>query len=170
MEGRYACEDHLEALLSEEGYEIYAPEQHPLEHQIDTFSRAEQLIFAEGSALHLFSLLRQPNQVSAVIQRRPDLPAVMTAQMNDRAGPGTAAVSAITRVVWAPIKGDHRSRAELDFDILREDLRSLGLIRGDRWRAPRPDEVAASLNAGLSQGDMLMDRDQHKAWQQARRA
>lgn len=170
MEGRYACETHLETLLAEEGYEIFAPEQHPLEHQIDTFARAERLIFAEGSALHLFALIRQPEQISAVVQRRPELPAVMTAQMCDRAGPGTLAINTVTELLWPPVRGDHKSRAVLDFDSLRADLRAAGLISGRGWRVPRPEEVTASLNAGLSRGDMLMDRDQHKAWQQARRA
>jgi len=82
--GRHSCEDHVERLLVGDGYEVYAPKQYTIPDLVEAFLSADKLIFAEGSALHLFSLARQPHQLSAVIQRRHDLPPVMPNQMVDR--------------------------------------------------------------------------------------
>jgi len=169
MAGRFACEDHLERQLEAECYEIYAPEKHSLQHQIETFLSAEKLIFAEGSALHLFSLIRQPHQVSAVIQRRPDFPQVMRNQMADRKGEPTIAIDAISDISWPPVRGEHFSRSELDFERLRKALKDLGLIKGEAWQSPSVEAVTASLRAGLSASDPLMSRKEHKAWKKERR-
>ncbi|WP_082152547.1 glycosyltransferase 61 family protein [Candidatus Rhodobacter oscarellae] len=167
--GRYACEDHLERLLQEEGYEIYAPEQHPILHQIETFLSAEKLIFAEGSALHLFSLIRQPHQISAVIMRRHNFPQVLTNQMADRTGPATAAIDAIVTIGWPPLHGAHQSRAELNFSTLRDQLVSADFISGHTWKNPSAESISTSMRAGLSSDEKLMTRAEHRAWRRARR-
>ena len=169
MAGRYACEGHLERLLVEEGYEVYVPEQHTLYHQIETLLSGEKLIFAEGSALHLFSLIRQPHQVSAVIQRRTELPSVMMAQMSDRDGLATVAINAIMRIGYPPLRGDHLSRAELDFTILREELIDAQFISGNAWQNPTKKDLESSMRAGLSSEDTLMSYSEHKAWKKSHR-
>jgi len=162
--GRIACEHHLEALLASEGYEIYAPEAHPLTHQVATLQGAGKLIFAEGSALHLFALLRRPGQISAVIHRRTDLPEIMRQQMADREGSPTSAINAVREHWWPPRRGDHLGVAVLDFDLLREQLREAGLINGDGWRVPTADEEAQSLAAGLLDGERLMTFEERGEW------
>lgn len=167
--GRYACEDHLERLLLAEGYEVFAPEAHPLNEQVRMFLRAGKLIFAEGSALHLFALLRRPGQMSAVIHRREALPEVMVAQMADRPGQPTVAVNAIAEVWWPPQRGDHLGLAVLDFDRLCLGLQEAGLISGRGWRAPSRAEVQVSLRAGLEPGQDVMTSQDRAAWLRAKR-
>lgn len=169
MAGRYACENHLERLLVAEGYEVYAPEQHTLDHQIETFLSGEKLIFAEGSALHLFSLIRQPHQISAVIQRRTELPSVMADQMADRDGLATVAINAVVGIGYPPLRGHHFSRAELDFRVLRDELKKAKLISGDAWRGPTKKDIEASMRAELAPQDTLMSYEEHKSWIKAQR-
>lgn len=162
--GRFACEDHLETLLAAEGYDIYAPEAHSLPHQIATFQTAGKLIFAEGSGLHLFALLRRPGQLSAVIHRREALPDVMLRQMADRPGQPTHAINAVQQIWWPPQRGDHLGLSVLDFDRLRSGLVDAGLINGTAWQAPSADQVAMSLQAGLAPDERLMNTDQRADW------
>lgn len=167
--GRYACEDHLEALLQAEGYQIYRPEAHDLAHQVRSFQAAGKLIFAEGSALHLFALIRQPDQISAVIHRRDRLPDVMLSQMADRAGAPTRAINAVQALWWPPQRGEHLGLSELDFDALRDALCAQGLIDGRGWQAPSRAQVDASLAAGLAPGERLMDADGRSEWLKTQR-
>ncbi|MEF3046870.1 glycosyltransferase family 61 protein [Pseudotabrizicola sp. L79] len=167
--GRFACEDHLERLLQAEGYQIFAPEAHPIEAQVRAFQAAGKLIFAESSALHLFALLRKPGQISAVIQRRPTLPAIMQAQMVDRQGQPTVAINAITELWWPPQRGDHLGLSVLDFAQLRVALQAAGLITGQGWSAPDGAAVAASLRAGLEPGQDVMTTEHRAEWLRAKR-
>jgi hypothetical protein len=162
--GRFACEEFLERLLEAEGYEIYSPEAHPIRHQIETFQRAGKLIFAEGSALHLFSLVRQPNQFSAVIHRRKALPEVMRAQMADRSGHPTVAIDTVAEFWWSSRRGEHLSVSILNFDQLREELIAVGLIHGRNWQTPAADVVASSLREGLAPGEEIMDSADRAEW------
>lgn len=168
--GRYACEDHLERLLAQEGYRAFSPEAHSISEQVETFQRAGKLIFAEGSALHLFALIRQPDQISAVIQRRESLPDVMIAQMEDRSGPPTVAINAVSEVWWPPHRGDHLGRSVLNFPMLRDRLVDLGLIHGKGWAAPSDAELRASLRDGLKEDEDVMTADGRAAWLKQKRA
>ncbi len=69
--GQYLQETTLEAALARQGYRIFHPEAHPIRDQIATYAAARQLIFADGSAAHLWSLHARPGQAAAVILRRP---------------------------------------------------------------------------------------------------
>lgn len=162
--GRYACEDFLESLLKEQGYQVFSPERHSITDQVTMFRRASRLIFAEGSAVHLFSLVRQPGQISAVIHRRPELPEVMIAQMSDRSGVAMQAVNAVTDVYWPPRRGDHLGRSVLDFNLLGEKLLALGLVEAKGWRSPSREMVETSLRAGLGSGETIMTRAERADW------
>jgi hypothetical protein len=68
---RFAGEAFIEDVLRSAGATIVRPENVPLAKQLATYARAERLIFAEGSALHAFSLLgRVPADVT-VLKRGP---------------------------------------------------------------------------------------------------
>lgn len=160
--GRFACEDHLERLLAAAGFEIYMPERHPLAHQVDTFRRAERLVFAEGSALHLFAMVRRAGQKVAVIKRRPDLPPLIETQLADRTGEEAAVIDAISKVMWPPRRGDYLSVALLDFDALREGLVAAGVLeRGAAWSVPRRRERLDSMQAGLAEGEKMLTPEEH---------
>lgn len=167
--GRYACEEHLEELLRAEGYEVFCPEAHPIEEQVRRFQAAGQVIFAESSALHLFSLVRRPGQISAVIQRRNSLPDVMKTQMADRPGQPTVSIDAISELWWPPSRGEHLGLSVLDFPRLSEGLAALGLIGARRWANPEREQVFRSLRAGLAEGEDVMDAGARVAWLAAHR-
>ncbi len=68
--GQYLQEAALEAALRDQGYLIVYPEQMSMEAQVDLYLRAGRLIFADGSAVHLWSLFAHKDQMAAVICRR----------------------------------------------------------------------------------------------------
>ncbi|CUI76611.1 glycosyltransferase family 61 protein [Cognatishimia activa] len=163
--GRYACEDHLETLLKREGYEIIAPESLSFAEQIALFQNAGKLIFAEGSALHLYAMVRRENQQAAVIQRRAHLPRMMLLQMNDRRGLPVEPIETLKSIYWPPKRSDHFSVAFLDFEALRARLIEYDLISPNAfWDLPDQDMEQVSLNAGLAPGEEMLDESGRRKW------
>ncbi|WP_420585171.1 glycosyltransferase 61 family protein [Ruegeria sp.] len=161
--GRYACEDHLEHQLRRQGYRIVAPETLGLAEQTHLFRSAGKLIFAEGSALHLYALMNRPEQNCAVIKRRESLPPLISSQLIDRTGRGPHIVDAIRDVFWPPVRSDHLSVSVLDFDKLGADLENVGLIdRSLGWDRPDPSVQQASICAGLADGQTMLNADQRR--------
>jgi Glycosyltransferase 61 len=68
--GQYLQEVALENALREQGYRIVYPEKMQIQDQIDIYLRAKNLIFADGSAIHLWSLFASAEQSAALICRR----------------------------------------------------------------------------------------------------
>lgn len=170
-QGRYACEDHLETLLADRGYEIFAPEQHDLATQVDRYQRAEKLIFAEGSALHLYGMVAQPGQTVAVIRRRAELPRLIEYQLHDRPGRRIAAIDAVSQVYWPPRPGDHLAVSVLDFERLGDALASNGLISSVRgWVAPSDKALELSMKAGLEPDEGLLSEAERARYVEKRRA
>jgi hypothetical protein len=69
--GQFLQERLLETALEAEGYRVIQPENLPLLEQMDLYRRAQKLVFADGSAVHLWSLLASADQQAAIILRRP---------------------------------------------------------------------------------------------------
>ncbi len=168
--GRFACEDHLEQLLAKEGYQIVAPEKLPLHEQISLYQSTERLIFAESSALHLYSLIRRPGQNAAVIQRRPELPKIMTAQMQDRIGDPPLAINVVDKTLWPSLRGNHLGISVLDFDRLGDELQNAGLIRGKGWHAPSGEKLKGSVDALFGPFQEPMTCTERAVWLQQMRA
>jgi hypothetical protein len=61
----------LEDALARCGYVIIHPQEMPVQDQIGTYAAASRLVFADGSAVHLWSLVARPGQEVAVVLRRP---------------------------------------------------------------------------------------------------
>lgn len=161
--GRFACEDHLEALLVRQGYKIVAPETLSLEEQTRVFRTAGKLIFAESSALHLYSLVCQPEQIGAVVKRRSVLPPLIANQVNDRNGGSFAIVDAIEEVYWPPLRGDHLSVSVLNFEVLGTKLQKHGLVDLSLgWESPSAAAQKLSLDAGL-EGQQTMQTPAQRA-------
>ena len=162
--GRFCNEDLLEQLLLADGYEIVAPETLSLNRQVAIMQDAETMIFAEGSALHLYGLVQRPEQNVCVIQRRHELPSLIKSQLLD--GPSKVNfVEVISSILWPPKPGDNISIAQLDFEKLRDALVDAGCLSPDAaWRSPRSDEIAFSLGAGLSPGVSLVPDHERAGW------
>ena len=69
-EGRYLAEDYIETQLQRQGYAIVHPQTLSIEEQLRLYSNADKLIFADGSAFHLYTLVARPEQQVFVVWRR----------------------------------------------------------------------------------------------------
>jgi hypothetical protein len=69
--GQYLQETLLEEALFKVGYTIIKPERLTIAEQADLYGRAKRLVFADGSAAHLWSLFAHPDAKAAVVMRRP---------------------------------------------------------------------------------------------------
>lgn len=170
--GRFANEDHLEKLLQQQGYEIFAPEDHSLSEQFDTYQRAGTLIFAESSSLHIFAMVRRPEQNIAVIQRRDPLPPLITNQLIARPGSSPLKINAIRKIYWPPVRRKNTSVAALDFNVIKENLVDHGFIAADAaWSKPDLETETQSINAGLKPGEkMLTEAERDKFLKEFRAA
>lgn len=70
LRGSFAGERYLEQFLSQIGFAIFRPEEHSLKSQLQHYKSAQQILLAEGAALHVFELMAQIKGKVAVIQRR----------------------------------------------------------------------------------------------------
>lgn len=73
--GRFAEEERLEEAFAQAGWQVLRPETKSVPEQVALYRSARQLVFAEGSALHLYAYAARPRQRVGIILRR--LPAKM---------------------------------------------------------------------------------------------
>lgn len=139
-------ENWLDALFAAAGYHVMYPETMPLEDQISRYCAAKELVFTEGSALHLFGLIAKPEQRVGIIQRT--LPAHM--RFHDQltfsgvsdvrtfdAIAGVLMPGALTATSEAYLR---RGRLEplLDFHLLADQLSESGFV--PKGSLPPPTE------------------------------
>lgn len=143
--GQFLQERSLEAALTAEGYRIVHPETLPIEEQINLYLRASRLIFADGSAVHLWSLFGHPDQRAALILRRPRDPHMV--RWFDGL-PGLALSFHDNRIADFSHRGDPsgKSTALLDLQALRSDLRQAGYHRS----ATSPGQPRAMLDVWIA--------------------
>jgi hypothetical protein len=70
--GKLIGENHFETFLKSCGYVMFYPEAHTVYEQLTVYSRAKQIIFADGGALHACILLPDLKAEVAIISRRRD--------------------------------------------------------------------------------------------------
>ena len=163
--GRIAREDVLEELLIANGYEVFRPETVDMATQVATYQSAQDLIFAEGSPLHLYALVKRAGQRVAVLQRRHEVPDVMRNQMQAFDLDPIHWIDAISDTYWPPVRADNRAVSVLNFSVVRDRLVAAGMLGPDAtWRVPTQSEVRASLEAGLRAGETLLDADGRAAF------
>ncbi|TXN07169.1 glycosyltransferase family 61 protein [Methylobacterium sp. WL103] len=146
VEAGIICEGVLEENLTRDGYEIIHPQELSILDQIGLYRQAETLIFAEGSALHLFALFVRPDQRVTIVRRRP-MSVVFDWQLMSF-GCVPAYSPPCIRRLWSPERDKNslwRARAELDFCALRGQLSEAGFVSAAEWRGPTTDEVTADL-------------------------
>lgn len=163
--GRFACECDLEHLLELAGYRIFHPERHSLTEQVKVFQGARKLIFAEGSALHLYGLVRRPGQKVATILRRMDPPKIMTDQMGDRDPQDVHILNCLDQILWRMEVADNTAIGVLDFDLLREELIARGFLSDqDVWEVPSEARLNASIREGMEQDEKLGSLEERNAF------
>jgi hypothetical protein len=145
-EGGVLLESVIEDNLKAEGYEIVHPQEFPFAEQIKLYRTAEDLIFSEGSALHLYAIFARPEQRSFVIWRRKKH-GTFDWQLKSFGAQSTQGVPCI-QTLWTPEMEPTvtvRGRAVLDFVSLRNQLQAAGFIRGAEWRVPTKSEFESEL-------------------------
>ena len=67
---RFAGEDRLEQAFVRAGWQVLRPEERSVPDQIALYRAARRLVFAEGSALHLYAYVARPEQRVGILLRR----------------------------------------------------------------------------------------------------
>jgi hypothetical protein len=139
-EGCFLGESYVEDTLKEEGYAVLHPQTLPIRDQLAAYAAADQLIFAEGSALHLYALVARPDQRVFIIRRRP-MGIVFDWQLASFGAQPLAGSSHILGFFIPERDGKDllRARARLDMATLAEELRAEGFISNADWSWQPPE-------------------------------
>ncbi|WP_050931583.1 FkbM family methyltransferase [Aestuariivita boseongensis] len=154
--GNLIGEHKLEALLEEQGYEIYHPQKHPIEAQVARYKAAKQIIAAEGSALHVFAFVaREDQKLAMIIRRWSYATTLIEAHLLGFGGLQPVVIDALSRNWTLKANAAKRnSLGELDFPSLQEKLVAEGFITvGDPWENLPEDEVRERVGSKYEPSD-----------------
>ncbi len=149
--GGFVSEDLVDDYFRAEGYTVLHPEEMSVLEQVSAYQAAEQLVFADGSALHLYALVTRLDQRVFVIWRRGKY-SIYNWQIGTFGGPPVIGESCVDEL-WAPenaITHATFGRAVLNFSALAEQLHAAGFIVSRSWTGPDDAEVARRL-AGIAE-------------------
>lgn len=141
----FVLESVIEENLARAGYAILHPETMPLPAQVAAYRGLTDLIFAEGSALHLAAPFLGPGSRVAALWREGRRLGVMHKQV---LAAGVKAVTEFDAMLgWvAPEPVNWRKAHGLpDFARLGATLEAEGFIPPDTWRVPAPTEIEAAI-------------------------
>lgn len=136
-DGGFMLETAIEDNLRAEGYEILHPQELSVKEQVIAYNAADRLIFAEGSALHLYALVAKPTQKVFMIWRRR-INDFFGWQIGTFGGPAVQGTPCLSEL-WIPQidgGGTVRGRALLDFAQLKAQLVDADFIDGAAWKSP----------------------------------
>ncbi len=146
----------IERNLQAQGYRILHLQEVSIREQLEAYNSAEHLVFAEGSALHLYSLVAHEGQHAFVIPRRK-MPMIFNWQLKSfGAGPLHGRPS-ITRL-WLPeveYGTTTKAKAELDFADLGQQLSDLGFITLTDWMIPSQADIDAEMHGITSKANFI---------------
>lgn len=155
-------EERIEALMAENGFEIYHPQQHTIHEQLAVYRAARQVVSLDGSALHLVAFAAQPGvKVGIVMRRHAPLVAGLGRHLEAFADADVHLIDGL-RGSWVD-KGarrvDFRSIGEVDLPKVRDLLASAGFVDP---KAPitdlGPDEITKII-AEMDRGPMQLWSD-----------
>ena len=140
----------LEANLAASGYEIWHPQDHPLEEQISRLKGATEILGLDGSPFHLLGLVGNRDQKIGLILRRNSFDRDnILRQFRGFIGEEPVVIDAVV-AHWVP-EGHYWARGmlnfgELDFADLREKLVAEGFISADApWTVPPAKKVGTTV-------------------------
>ncbi|WP_158967034.1 DUF563 domain-containing protein [Paraglaciecola sp. L3A3] len=84
LRGAFAGECYIEDFLIKNGFHIFYPEQHSILTQLNMYKGAQEIIFAEGAALHILELFGHVNAHISVLCRRRLCPEVFHSILSPR--------------------------------------------------------------------------------------
>jgi hypothetical protein len=164
--GRFVLEEHIEEVLSAAGWRIMRPETMSISNQLAQYRAARDILFAEGSAIHLYALIANRRQRVGILFRRLPPKAKFANQLRACGLQVIHEIDAITgyycqeeEATALELTGRELNGAEtmLDFDRLGQQLVAAGFLRQRQWRSP----TSVAIDAWL--GTAQAGRDGHAA-------
>jgi hypothetical protein len=149
--GRILGERFLETALAAEGYDVFHPQDHPIEVQIARYKAARSVISTDCSALHLSAFFARPDDRVAILARRPG-PTIgdFIAQYRAFCGLTPCVIDRLTALhglEGAKLAQMSEVYAEADYPALRQDLIDGGFISGSHaWDMPTPHDIQTELH------------------------
>jgi Glycosyltransferase 61 len=146
-EGGVLLETLIEENLEREGYAVIHPQELSIREQLGIYNSAEKLVFAEGSALHLYAFVARAEQRVFVVWRRK-LGRTFDWHVNAFGGPPVQGTPCIKKVYVPELDFGAmvRARALLDFHALKSQLAEGSFIDGSSWQAPTDSDCEADLS------------------------
>ncbi|MGI4746857.1 MAG: glycosyltransferase 61 family protein [Janthinobacterium lividum] len=145
-EGGFFGDRLLDHYLEAEGYHVIYPERMTIEEQLAAYNGADQLIFSEGSSLHLYALAAKPAQEVFVIWRR------MRHTMFDWQVQSFGAKPLMGKPwieqLWVPeneIPDAVHGLSVLNFKLLSNELHEAGFITAPGWDGPTEEAINEEL-------------------------
>lgn len=140
-EGQILAESILEASLVEEGYVVIHPQELNINEQLFYYTNADKLIFADGSAFHLYVLVANEYQSSFIVWRRKkhhhfDM------QLRSFISKDTYGKPCLLGC-YTPEQEKHNSarhKAKLDFFALKYQMIKHNFINGETWIMPTDND------------------------------
>ena len=145
--GGLIYEELIDDYMRSEGYTVLYPEAMPIRQQLEVYSNAEKLVFADGSAVHLYALVAHTSQSVFVIHRRGKY-RVYDWQIGTLGGPSVQGESHIEEL-WVPERDPSRSfgKGVLNFSSLSKEMFKAGFISSRAWENPTPAKIKDRLMA-----------------------
>jgi hypothetical protein len=137
--GDYLIDQYLE----DAGYKIVYPETMSIRDQLATYSEAEQLIFTEGSALHLYALVANPTQRAFMIHRRVNTGLPFDWQIRSFGGPKLQGDPFVEKL-WVPqhqAPNAAQAKAIINFGALSQQLHDYGFVASPPWPQPNTENL-----------------------------
>jgi hypothetical protein len=154
--GRFVLEEEIEAAFSAAGWSVLRPETLDVASQIAAYRAADRLVFAEGSAIHLYAMVARPEQQVAIITRRLPRKLKFEHQLRAFGVKAVQTIDVVTGVVVQmkvgsqakPSAGElNKAEALLDEVALEKALVEAGLFSPGEWRPPAAGRLAAAVDA-----------------------
>ncbi len=125
-------EAEIEAVLAEDGYEIFHPQRHSYREQLERYAAARQIIALDGSALHMAAYALRPDaHVAIIARRRSPILARLADQLVRFSGATVDVVDCLTAcwVKEGTTRIDYASIGEVDMPALFQRLVALDYLR-----------------------------------------
>ena len=146
---RFVLEREIDRNMAAQGYPVIHPESMGPAEQLRHYADAQQLVFSEGSALHLYALAARLDQQVFIIWRRKRVFPVFERQITSFGGPVPVGDNHVLEQLFHRRFPGANARAQslLDFAGLGSDLARSGFIAATGWVSPAPAALAAELEA-----------------------
>lgn len=159
IESGILFEDRLDQLFESEGYSIFYPEKHNIIEQVEQYMAAENLIFADGSGIHLYGMLGHKTAKVGMISRRDHWNDSFKVQVESFGLNEFHVFDPITHI-WK--FKDHEKRhdpyvTEIDFEKLQFQLIQKEFLGASKpWKNPTQEEIKTRLDETFGDAELEM--------------